>query len=199
MKTTILTFYFLVITLSGCNSNDDNSFTPTLPPITQTGANTIGCYIDGKLLVPRDGDGTFNLPSHGAEFIGAGGDSHEIIMHDYKSGNAGLLNIHIIDLFVNGVANYPILDSNCLSNVDANPTVNLYCRWKDEQTGENKYYCSIENTGVLKITRFDLPNRIVSGTFSCSAVNKDDSNDFIEITQGRFDFHWATINEKGFP
>jgi hypothetical protein len=196
MKTTLL---ILSLTLLQNCSKSDDTFTPTLPPITQTGANTFGVYIDGNLLVPRNGDGTFNLVSNGAEFVGAGGDSHEIIIHDYKSGNAGLLNIHIIDLFVNGEGNFPILDSNCLPNLDANPTINIYCRWKDEQTGENKYYCSIEGTGFLKITRFDLPNRIVSGTFSCSAVNRDDPNDIIEITDGRFDFHWATINEKEFP
>ena len=74
--------------------------------------------------------------------------------------------------------------------------VNLHCRWKDEQTGENKYYWSIEDNGTLEIRRFDLPNRIVSGVFSCSAVNKDDSNDIIEITQGRFDFHWYNNHRK---
>lgn len=202
-KILILLFSFPLWGLGGCNNNDD-TFTTTLPPITQIGANTIGCYIDGKLLVPRDGDGTFNLASHGAEFLGSGTPpnytSHAIIMHDYKSNNAGLLSIHIIDLFVNEEGNYPILASNCEEFIGGNPnlTVNLYCRWKDELTGENKYYCSIENTGTLIITRFDLPNRIVSGTFSCSAVNRDDPNDIIEITQGRFDFHWATINGKEF-
>jgi len=197
MKITILLSLFLLLQ-SSCNKNDDG-FTPTLPPITQTGENTFGAYINGKLLVPRNGDGTFNSPSNGAEFVGAGSNSHEIIVHDYKSGNAGLFNLHIIDLFENGEGNFPIFDSNCMPNLDANPTINIYCRWKDEETGENKYYCSIEGTGFLKIIRFDLPNRIVSGTFSCSAVNKDNPNDTIEITEGRFDFHWATINEKEFP
>lgn len=204
MKTIILIINLLLITLSSCNSNDDNSFTPTLPPITQTGANTFGCYIDGKLLVPRDGDGTFNSPSHGVDYLASGDfpnyNSHAIIAHDYKE-NAGLIQIQIVDLYEFGEHIHQIKDSNCEDWVGGNPnlTVNLHCRWKNEQTGENKYYCSIENTGTLEITRFDLPNRIVSGVFSCSALNKDDPNDIIEITQGRFDFHWATINEKEFP
>ena len=66
MKTTILTFYLLI--LISCNSNDENGFTPTLPEATQTGANAFGVYIDGKLLVPRDGEGTFNLASKGMQF-----------------------------------------------------------------------------------------------------------------------------------
>jgi hypothetical protein len=70
---------------------------------------------------------------------------------------------------------------------------------KDEQTGENKYYCSIENSGNLNITRYDYSNGIISGTFDFNAVNKDDSNDIIEITEGRFDISWRKINEKEFP
>ena len=101
MKTTILIINLLLITLSSCNSNDDNSFTPTLPPATQTGANTFGCYIDGNLLVPRDGDGTFNSPSHGVDYLASGDfpnyNSHAIIAHDYKE-NAGLIQIQIVDL-----------------------------------------------------------------------------------------------------
>ncbi|MDA9316535.1 hypothetical protein N9Q58_01325 [Polaribacter sp.] len=201
MKTTMVTFYVLIATLTGCS--EDTTFTPTLPPITQTGANTFGCYIDGNLLVPRDGEGTFNLASHGVDYLASGDypnyNSHAIIAHNYKE-NAGLIQIQIIDLYELGEYIHQIKDSNCQDWVGGNPNlnVNLHCRWKDPQTGENKYYCSIENTGTLQITRFDLPNRIVSGTFSCSAVNRDDPNDIIEITQGRFDFNWATINEKEF-
>jgi len=203
MKTILITL-ITIITLTSCNKDDDKEFTPTLPPITQIGANTFGCYIDGKLLVPRDGDGTFNLASHGVDYLASGDypnyNSHVIIAHNYKE-NAGLMQIQIIGLYDFEEYIYQIEESNCQDWVGGNPnlTVNLHCRWKNEQTGEIKYYCSITNTGVLEITRFDLPNRIVSGTFSCNAVNQDDSNDIIEITQGRFDFHWASINDHVFP
>ena len=60
MKKSIL--LILLITLCfGCGNDD--TITPnerTLPPITQTGANTFGCYIDDLLFIPRNGDGTFN-------------------------------------------------------------------------------------------------------------------------------------------
>jgi hypothetical protein len=89
MKTTILTFYVLITTLTACS--DDTGFKPTLPAITQTGANTFGCYIDGKLLVPRDGDGSFNLPSHGATHFVTGTPptdyNSSLTIHDY-TGNA---------------------------------------------------------------------------------------------------------------
>tara|TARA_B110001452_G_scaffold239391_1_gene220405 strand:+ start:27 stop:635 length:609 start_codon:yes stop_codon:yes gene_type:complete len=202
MKTTILTFYVLITTLTGCS--DDTSFAPSLPPITQTGANTFGCYIDGNLLVPRDGDGTFNSPSHGASYFVSGNVptdfNSSLTIHDYKSGNAGFLQLNIENV-QNGEGEYQIKESNCQEWVGGNPppTINLMCRWKDEQTGESKYYCSIEDTGILNILKYDRNNGILAATFSCRAVNRDDPNDIIEITQGRFDIVWGTINEKEFP
>ena len=100
MKTTILIIN-LFITITSCNSNNDNSFTPTLPAITQTGANTFGCYIDGNLLVPRDGDGTFNSTSKGMQFWGSSDQTYnEIHVWDYKSGSESLF-FHIQDLHQN--------------------------------------------------------------------------------------------------
>ncbi|MEN8857091.1 MAG: hypothetical protein ABF260_03400 [Flavobacteriaceae bacterium] len=201
MKTTILTFYFLIITLSGCNSNDDNSFTPTLPPITQTGANTFGCYIDSNLLVPRDGEGTFNSPSKGMQFWGSSDQTYnEIYVWDYKSGSESLF-FRIQNLHQNGEGSYEIKESNCQlsSSGNPNPTVNLFCRKMNQSSQLINLYCSIENSGILKITRYDLVNKIVSGTFSCRAVNKDDPDDIIEITEGRFDIKWDALEEKEFP
>jgi len=201
MKTTFL--ILSLILLQSCSKSDD-TFTPTLPPITQTGANTFGAYIDGKLLVPRDGDGAFNSPSPGVLYWVSGDMptdyNSSLSAYDYKSGNAGLLQLNIENV-QNGEGEYQIKESNCQEWVGGNPppTINLLCRWKDEQTGEIKIYCSIENTGVLDISRYDLANRILSGTFSCRAVNKDDPNDIIEITEGRFDIKWDTLDEAIFP
>jgi len=197
----ILLLIVLSLSMTSCKSDDEDVFTPSLPPITQTGANTFGCYIDGKLLVPRDGEGTFNSPSHGIYYHTAGNYPNylfdEIEVNNYK-GNTKLI-IHIVGLHQNEEGLYEIKNSNCLSSVDANLTTNLFYVYKDKVTQETKYYCSIENTGTLTITKYDIPNRIVSGTFSCTAVNKDDSNDTIQITDGRFDFKWDTINNVVFP
>ncbi len=68
MKKNVLIF-FAVVTFLGCSKKDDGSFTPTLPPITQTGENTFGCYANGILITPRDGTGTFNSPDNGMNLI----------------------------------------------------------------------------------------------------------------------------------
>ena len=203
MKKTILILSILFTILISCNKDEEETFTPTLPPITTTGANTFGCYIDGKLLIPRDGDGTFNSPSHGVKYFGTGNYPTDynasLSVNDY-TGNARFMQIYFKDL-QRGVNEYTIQNSNCQNFVTGNPnrTMNLYCRIKDEITQENKYYCSLEDTGILNIIRYDVSTGILSGTFSCSAVNQNDINDIIEITEGRFDIIWGTINDKEFP
>ena len=83
--------------------------------------------------------------------------------------------------------------------MDANINININCRVYDYTENIFKWYCSIENAGVLTITRYDLENRIVSGTFSCTLQNRDDPTEQIEITQGRFDIKWDLLDETDFP
>lgn len=197
MKTTVILFSLML--LQRCSNNDD-TFSPTLPSITQTGANTFGCYIDGKLLTPRDGTGTFNSPDYGMLFWGSpsGNSDSELAIRDYKSGTGGLLDIHITDFHQNGEGTFPIRESNCQDGIDANPTINIRCRWWDENSQAYKWYCSIENSGNLIITRYNYTIRIVSGTFNCMAQNRDDATDIIEITEGRFDINWNTLTDTEF-
>ncbi len=197
MKTTILLLALILIAPASCSKKDDDGFTPTLPPITQTGENTFGCYVDGNLLIPRDGTGTFNSPDYGMIFSGSP-DSYpnqfnEIKVHDFKSGNGGLMDIHIQELQQIGEGNFIINESNCEWGIYANPSINIRVRWLDETTQAYKWYCSIENGGTLSISRYDYENRIVSGIFSCTVRNRDNPNDIIEITQGRFDIKWDAL------
>ena len=52
MKTKILIF-LTILSLVGCSKDDTTPPEPALllPPETQTGANTFGCLINGKLLI----------------------------------------------------------------------------------------------------------------------------------------------------
>ncbi|MGB3342889.1 MAG: hypothetical protein WBA61_03175 [Aequorivita sp.] len=200
MKTYLLILFFSTVTFLGCSKKDDNGFTPTLPPITQTGENTFGCYVDGKLLIPRDGTGTFNSYDYGMIFWGSpsGFSYNEIDVRDFKSGNGGWINIHIVDLHENGEGDFIINESNCEDGIGANPNINIRVRWLDSVTQVYKWYCSIENGGTLEITRYDFENMIVSGTFNCIVANSEDPNDIIEITEGRFDIKWNEL-PSNFP
>ncbi len=198
MKTIFL--IVTILTLVNCNNNDDG-FTPTLPEATQTGKNTFGCYINGKLLTPRDGTGTFNSADRGMKYSGLGeGPNYlynELKVRDFKSGTGGLLKLHLTELHQNGIGYFIINESNCEGQLEANQTINITVRCWNENTNSFEWFCSVQDTGTINISRYDFENRIISGTFSCSAKNKDDSNDIIEITDGRFDIKWDSI--PSFP
>jgi hypothetical protein len=62
-----------------------------------------------------------------------------------------------------------------------------------ETTQSYNWYCSIENTGVVYVSRYDFENKIVSATFNCILQNRDNPEETIEISQGRFDIKWDAI------
>jgi hypothetical protein len=99
MKTKLLIFSLSFFLIQGCSPSDDE-FIPTLPPISQTGANTFGCFIDGKLLVPRDGSGSTLGSDRGMRFFAFPPDRlyNEIVVRDFSSDEAGRIVLHILDL-----------------------------------------------------------------------------------------------------
>jgi hypothetical protein len=201
MKTTLnfLTVSFFL--MLSCNKDDDaTGFIPTLPAITQTGANTIGCYTGNVLITPRNGAGTFNSEGEGVIFWGGAGtnDFNEIDVPDYKSTRTSSVLIHIQALHDNGEGIYPVLESNGQNSIDGPDHTHVFCRiWKNETEGY-QYYLSIANSGNVNVSRYDFNAGIVSGTFSCEARNFQTPYDTIQITQGRFDINGFTLPEKVF-
>jgi len=58
LKTALLIF---AITFLNCENNDPQD---QLPPITQTGANTFGAIVNGKVFIPKDKTG-YSAPGGG--------------------------------------------------------------------------------------------------------------------------------------
>jgi hypothetical protein len=208
MKTTFLLFLSIFLLASSCHEKEE-PFTPPLPPITMTGLNTFGCYIEGQLLTPRHKVGDLFIDTNRAlRYMNSGQPPNnafnEIIVYDNKSENKGSMSIHIPSIHEAGEGIYSILESNCeWGSFEANPTINVICGlWEENSQGEtinSRVYCSIDNSGKLIIKRYNYNQKIVSGTFSFKAINQDDSTDTIEITQGRFDINWGTLNQTNFP
>lgn len=191
MKTLFLEtmLFFFMLTLNNCEKNDPKE---QLPPITQTGENTFGCLIDGTLFVPKG----WKISIYGYDFpvsyLGSIDDSYDgITVRDFESSDSKRMDIKLYHLEQNGTGTFTINKSNCLGVHYTYPSINIRCRYN------GAWYCSIENGGTLTITRYD--NSIVSGTFSCTVVNRDDPTDRIEITEGRFDFDRSSINTTQFP
>ena len=202
MKKTILTF-LAILFLASCSKDDNLEPTPTpvsqLPPETQTGANTFGCFINGNLLIPRDG-------TRGVGFSGSGmilwcgypnGDEYyEIEVNDYKSFRTGSLLLHIQSLIQLGAGNYIIDESNGRSSIDGLNHTYLHCKVYNPATNSYQYYRSYTNSGLLKITKLTfIPgvSSIISGTFTCKVRNSANPADEIEITSSRFDINGYTL------
>ena len=197
-------FFIATLLLFSCSKDDEATTdnTPKLPPETQTGANTFGCYINGKLVIPRDGTGTVGGSDKGARFWGGyplETDYYEIDIRDYKSTRTSNILIHLQAVHISGIGNYTIDLSNGMRGIDGLNNNYIHCMIFDDTSNSYKYYRSFNNSGTAIITKYDFNNRIISGTFTCRVRNSVNPSEEIEITQGRFDLKWDILPDKPFP
>ena len=176
----LLLLLITTFTLSCCNK-DDNPFSSNdiLPPETQTGANTVGCLVNGKVFLPH-----------------AGGINPEVNCFYQFIDNEFYFNLHFTDLRNGGnesvvvqtnrinleVGQTYTLNKNILNDGDFNGCGGIYT------PSASRYYTNTLKTGELKITRLDLSNSIISGTFWFDAVNS--AGETVQIRSGRFDMHY---------
>ena len=199
MKTTL---FILFILLTGCSKDNSGGPILSLPPETQVGANTFGCLINNKLVIPRDGEGSIMGPAKGAYFFGGypnATDYYEIDIRDYKSYKTSKILIHLQSVHLIGIGNYQIDVSNGNNSIDGLNNNYINCRVFNKKTNSYQYYRSFENSGTCIITRYDFDNRIISGKFTAVLLNSGDLNDKISINIGRFDFNWGTLDQTYFP
>lgn len=191
-----LLFILIAFLIVGCrDSSDDNS--PKLPPETQTGANTFGCLVNGRLFYPRDG--TFDIMGANKAVVYSGNNKFdEILVANFKDGKPlNYMYFHIHDLPTKGVGEYVWKESNFNKGIDGLMQNYLYVRAFDYTTNTWKWYTSYENSGKTVITKYG-GQPIVSGTFS-GKLRTADGKETIEITNGRFDINTSIIDLKNFP
>ncbi len=205
MKTQFLIF-LTILSLIGCSKSDNAKIDPIfqLPPETQTGANTFGVTIRGKVYIPRDPTG-FNVgvSGHGAYYkISTTSPWSEIVVVDGASAVGFKMVIHFKDILLNYLGLYPLMTSNFQEGIDSSLIDHIYFKIWDQNISNYAYYGSIENQGNINITKFfgsPTVQYILSGTFCGKFVRYDNPNDIIEITDGRFDFNLNTLPNAVFP
>lgn len=189
------TLFLFALTFANCENNDPQE---QLPPITQTGANTFGAIVDGNLFIPKTSY-TFTPGSserkglrvlYGENFNNTNGDDKWIIKaNNYKDSPETYIYIYIPTLKNNKTSHIINVsdgsETSNLSNAHIYSLINL----------GNRQYRSFNDSGNLEFSRLDIANGIYSGTFSVKLKNKDDANDIIEITNGRFDIDLNTVNK----
>lgn len=157
----------LLCTLS-CDNDDDNNCQgiDCLPPITQTGAGTFGCLVNGEPFFAFGGVNCQYQLIDGEYFFVVG----------FARGQGSPRTIKI-----ESNAKEIVLGENMLNEREIESIYGVI-RFDDFVS----YATDIQNTGILNITNFDQQNQVISGTFEFEILNPAD-NQIYQITEGRFD------------
>lgn len=183
MQLAVIAMMCVIFFAAGCKKHGNNE--TELPPITQTGANTFGCLINGKVWLPKGWDGRF-------------ANSRINIDPGYNDGD---LTIRVYKIYENYFEEMT-LTSDSIKNVGT-----YFFKTKSRaKFAMSKYkkdlsflYCDVDNgnsggnpnniDGYIRVTRYDLQNGIFSGEFEITFNNTDCGfGDPVKITQGRFDY-----------
>ncbi len=169
-----------LISTTSCDNDDDNNNNDTLPPATQIGANTVGCLVNGDVFLPRS-EGINPAVVVNYEFIN-GEFYFSLTLNDLRGTGVKTVSVRTreIDLETGGV--YILDKDNTIfeSFIGGGGVYGV--------DASNYFYTNSIKTGELTITRLDLSNSIISGTFWFDAINEE--GEIVEIREGRFDYEY---------
>lgn len=161
-----------ILTLCFFSCKDRESDPNVLPEATQSGKNTAGALVDGKVWIATT---EFIYPK--GTYCENFGNKTKIALDLRQIKNKGSNSIEIIAV-IEG------FELNKTYTISENPEVGY--NFANYTNGNGVSFLTNPNyTGKIKITRLDLQNQIVSGTFEFKAV--DDNGNIVNITDGRFD------------
>jgi hypothetical protein len=162
----VLTFCFLIIV--SCKKN--------LPLETQSGEDTFGCYINGKLFVPKGSP--FAVPVLKAQYSIQNGKPVFTIGASMAEGESR----HLVGIRGDSVnlaeGTYEITTQNT-------GKISGEYNFSEPTTLGTSYNSTNINTGQLVIKHYDQVKKIASGTFWFDAVNTN--GQIVQIREGRFD------------
>ena len=163
----LLFIFVLSIILAGCG--DDNN-DPSLPAISQTGARTFGCLINGKVFAYK-----------GEEIT-----CYYTIAEQNFSISAQNLNRNPRLVWL-GTFSKDIVEGETYQ-LNENTAFNAWasCRFKTPDAIAEFASTNSNYTGEMTITKLDFENNIVSGTFWFD-LQHPVSGETVEIREGRFD------------
>ena len=164
---------FIIPTISQCKKKVQE---PELPPETTIGAMTFGCKINGKVFVPRDGRGK---PGLYVQYVNLG------------VGGGWYLNISADNWIPSTPEGVTISTDSLLISQDSIYPFKYRKKGFPGALYEKgiRYDVTDNNSGELKIKKFDSVNRIISGTFFFTGTDNS-SGRTVNITEGRFDIRY---------
>ncbi|AGC76462.1 hypothetical protein LX97_01128 [Nonlabens dokdonensis] len=170
MKNIILLISIIVF-LNSCDSDDnDCQGIDCLPPITQTGAGTFGCLVNGEPFV--DNSGSFNC-------------FYQLVDGEYFFNICGLDETGIVsDICLR--TNQKEIGINQYLDIESNDVGNFFASIAVDDDGLRFFDSSSSTTGAITITEFIANSNVVSATFEFSVIDPN-TGTLYNITNGRFD------------
>ena len=181
-KIILILFSFLLVSCSKDNPFETPTTQDQLPPATTVGANTVGCLVNGEVLLPKGGR-PFGPPIVTCYYQYLNG-SYEFGL-GYSNDQQTILRS--IDIYTNKLQFVEGQSYNLTIN---QPTNSAYAFFSLDAGMLQGYRTDLQNVGQIKITKLDETNAIISGTFWFNAV-KTTTGEIIHITEGRFDLHYT--------
>ncbi len=175
----ILAFITALTTLTGSNCKKENN-EPQLPPETQTGANTLGFKINGKVYTASGKSGLLTN-----QHVWGGGPNSDTSIIIAASNSNQKYNLYIKIKYTGNVGIHRTI-----------PNTVYYGTFQDNSNGtipgnSNFYQTNDMYRGTVNIKFANgsinplRGSTIVAGTFEMEAVNAN--GQIIKITDGRFD------------
>jgi hypothetical protein len=153
-----------------------------LAPPTQTGANIIGCLVDGVILNSSNNGFTKHVYSSYRPLFNGHGYTYSLSVSGYR--NTAFSVDATISIQTDSLAVHE--GQTILLSKAVHRGASASYEVDDYGNGSHlAYNTTITNPGSLKITRLDSLNNILSGTFTFNGV--DSQGDMVHITNGRFD------------
>lgn len=173
--TRIIIACFSVLLLASCKKEVSE-----LPSATQTGANTFGAKIDGVMWGPQ-GFGPFPANNLLKTTFNSSTSILLINARNFSSSpNETEFEIQLTG--VTGPGTY-LLNTNT-TRLSASSYGYFY---KNRLNPVEEWITTADYTGSATITRLDVVNLIVSGTFQFDAISNGTPAKTLTVTEGRFD------------
>jgi hypothetical protein len=167
------------LSLFSCEDNDQNP--NVLPLATQTGKNTGGALVNGDVWVAKIENLSLANGANATVYENANGIYKLRITFNHLNDDSGMAII-IQDNKEITEQSYILSKSGFGFNEFDNCSFAVYNKYNSFY-----YQTSEQYKGIVTITKFDKTKQIVCGTFYFDAIDRDNPNDSIKITQGRFD------------
>ncbi len=167
MKYSLLFIIAIAVFFTSCHKE------ATLPPITNNGANVLGCKVDGKIIIASGSAGSFGRVN-GVRFYPP---TTYGLIQIYAHGDNPKFEMFISFIYLDTPGTYQIISTNRLGATYDNFATGSV------PSGESEFNTDSTHTGFIKITQFS--DQQISGTFAFDAMN--DGGKVVHLTEGRFD------------